>query len=133
MNDVYALIGASHSEGEISCDVRHDGKHQQRRPDKSVTTQWLLPKVATRFAKTTPLLPDEGFGYDPPLGAPKSLAFWGRGVGGSWQATIPQQQFDTGLNLDGLTRIQVWIGYQSLHGRPTAPPADSVGPHERSR
>ncbi|MFF0001754.1 hypothetical protein [Streptomyces avermitilis] len=111
-----ALIGASHPEGEISYDVRHDGKYQQRRADNSVTTQWLLPKVATRFAKMTPLLPDEGFGDDPPLDAPKSLAFWGRGVGGSWQVTIPQQQFDTGLNLNGLTRIQVWIGYQFLHG-----------------
>ncbi|MFI5825034.1 hypothetical protein ACIA8I_39110 [Streptomyces rishiriensis] len=93
--------------------MRHDGKYQQRRPDKSVTTQWLLPKVSTRRAKTTPLL---GFGDDAPLDAPKSLAFLGRGVGGSWQVTIPQQQFDPGLNLNGLTQIQLWIGYQFLHG-----------------
>ncbi|THA74397.1 hypothetical protein E6R60_19830 [Streptomyces sp. A0642] len=111
-----ALIGASHPEGEISCEVRHDGRYQQRRPDQSVTTQWLLPKVSTRTAKTTPLLADEGLGYDPPLDAPKSLAFWGRGVGGNWQVTVPQKQFDTGLDLDGLTQIQVWIGYQFLHG-----------------
>ncbi|MFD5815693.1 hypothetical protein [Streptomyces sp. NPDC127038] len=112
-----ALVGASHPEGAISCEVHHGGKYQQRRLDKSVTTQWLLPKVSTRDAKTTPLqLPDEAFGDEPPLDAPKSLAFWGRGVGGSWQLTIPQEQFDTGLNLSGLTRIQVWIGYQFLHG-----------------
>ncbi|WP_190077449.1 hypothetical protein [Streptomyces daghestanicus] len=109
-----ALIGASHPEGEISCEVRHDGKYQQRRPDKTVTTQWLLPKVSTRNAKTTPLLPDE-IGDDSPLDAPRSLAFWGRGVGGRWQVTIPQQQFDSGLDLSGLTQIQVWIGYQFLH------------------
>lgn len=30
--------------------------------------------------------------------------------------TIPEQEFETGLNLDGLTQIQVWIGYQFLHG-----------------
>ncbi|MFJ9155148.1 hypothetical protein ACIRP7_45575 [Streptomyces sp. NPDC102270] len=111
-----ALVGAAHPDNVISCEIRHDGEYQQRRPDKSVTTQWLLPKVSTRDAKTTPLLPpEEGFGDDPPLTAPTSLAFWGRGVGGSWQVTIPQQQFDTGLNLNGLTRIQVWIGYQFLH------------------
>ncbi|SEE10569.1 hypothetical protein [Streptomyces sp. TLI_105] len=110
-----ALIGATHPEGEISCQIRHDGKYQQRRADNSVTTQWLLPKISTRGAKTTPLLPDEGFGDDPPLDAPKSLAFWGRGVGGNWQVIIPQQQFDTGLNLSGLTQIQLWIGYQFLH------------------
>ncbi|MGW2721634.1 hypothetical protein [Streptomyces sp. NPDC001492] len=82
-----------------------------------MTTQWLLPKVSTRDAKTTPLLPPgEGFGDDPPLTAPTSLAFWGRGVGGSWQVTVPQQQFDTGLKLNGLTRIQAWIGCQFLHG-----------------
>ncbi|MGW6070447.1 hypothetical protein ACWFRT_17910 [Streptomyces anulatus] len=110
-----AFIGASHPEGEISCEVRHEGKYQQRRPDRTVTTQWLLPKVSTRNVKTTPLLPDE-FGDDSPLDAPRSLAFWGRGVGGSWQVAIPQQQFDTGLDLNGLTQIQVWIGYQFLHG-----------------
>ncbi|MET8823912.1 hypothetical protein, partial [Streptomyces rochei] len=110
-----ALIGASHPEGEISYEVRHDGKYQQRRPDKTVTTQQLLPKVSTRGAKTTPLLPDE-FGDDSPLDAPKALAFWGRGVGGSWQVAIPQQQFDAGLDLSGLTQIQVWIGYQFLRG-----------------
>ncbi|WP_405407201.1 hypothetical protein [Streptomyces decoyicus] len=77
----------------------------------------MLPKVSTRDAKTTLLLlPDEAFGDEPALDAPKSLAFWGRGVGGSWQLNIPQQQFDTGLNLNGLTQIQVWIGYQFLHG-----------------
>ncbi|MFE9662921.1 hypothetical protein [Streptomyces sp. NPDC005955] len=111
-----AFIGAFHPEGEISCEVSHDGKYEQRRSDQSVTTQWLLPKVSTRSAKTTPLLPDEGFGDDPPLDAPKSLALWGRGVGGSWQVSIPQQQFDTGLDLNGLTQVQVWIGYQFLRG-----------------
>ncbi|MFI0899054.1 hypothetical protein [Streptomyces sp. NPDC020983] len=110
-----ALVGASHPEDEISCEVRHEGKYQQRRPDSSVTTQWLLPKVSTRSAKTEPLPPAE-FGDDSPLDAPKSLAFWGRGVGGGWQVTIPQHEFDTGLNLDGLAQIQVWIGYQFLHG-----------------
>ncbi|MFJ4060866.1 hypothetical protein [Streptomyces albogriseolus] len=110
-----ALVGASHPEGEISCEVHHDGKYLQLRPDKTVTTQLLLPKVSTCNAKTTPLLPDE-FGDASPLDAPKSLAFWGRGLGGSWQVTIPQQQFDGGLDLSGLTRIQVWIGYQFLRG-----------------
>ena len=79
-----------------------------------IATQLLQPRVSTRPAKTTPLLPDEGLGDDPPLSAPQSLAYWGRGIGGDWQLTIPQDQFDSGLNLAGLTQVQVWIGYQFI-------------------
>jgi hypothetical protein len=107
-----ALVGASHPDGEVSCELRHGGTYEQRRRDNSIATQLLKPRVSTRPAKTTPLLPDEGLGDDPPLTAPRSLAFWGRGVGGDWQVTIPQEQFDSGLDLSGLTEVQVWIGYQ---------------------
>ncbi|MFJ6835496.1 hypothetical protein [Streptomyces sp. NPDC091209] len=107
-----ALVGASHPAGEISCEVRHGGTYEQRRSDNSIAIQLLKPRVSTRPAKTTPLAPDEGLGDDPPLTAPRSLAFWGRGVGGDWQVAIPQGQFDSGLDLSGLTEVQVWIGYQ---------------------
>jgi hypothetical protein len=113
-----ALVGAVHPAGEISCEVSHSGLYLQRtRDDKGnavIATQLLQPRVSTRPAKTTPLLPDEGLGDDPPLSAPQSLAYWGRGIGGDWQLTIPQDQFDSGLNLSGLTQVQVWIGYQFI-------------------
>jgi hypothetical protein len=53
------------------------------------------------------------FGSDPPLTAPQSLAFWGRGVAGLWDVTIPQSEFDLAPpDLSGLSEIQVWTGYQ---------------------
>lgn len=109
-----ALIGATHPAGEISCEVRHGGTYEQRRRDGTITTQLLSPRVSTRPAKTTALVPDEGLGDDPPLTAPRSLAYWGRGVGGDWQVSIPPEQFTSGLDLSGLTEVQLWIGYQFL-------------------
>lgn len=111
-----ALVGATHPAGEVSCDIGHGGMYQQRTRDGNntavIATQLLKPRVSTRPAPTTPLLPDQGFGDDPPLTAPRSLSYWGRGVGGYWQLAIPQDQFDSGLNLNGLSEVQVWIGYQ---------------------
>ncbi|TDB88675.1 hypothetical protein E1264_10660 [Actinomadura sp. KC216] len=109
-----ALVGASHPAGEVSCEVRHGGIYEQRRSDNTIAIQLLQPRISTRPATTTPLAPDQGLGDDPPLTAPQSLAFWGRGVGGDWQITIPQEQFDSGLDLSTLTEIQVWIRYQFI-------------------
>lgn len=109
-----ALVGAAHPAGEISCEVRHGGAYEQRRRDGSITIQLLSPRVSTRPAKTTPLVPDEGLGDDSPLTAPRSLAYWGRGVGGDWEVTIPPEQFASGLDLSGLSEVQIWIGYQFL-------------------
>lgn len=111
-----AFVGATHPDGEISCTVRHAGRYEQRRSDGTIAVQMLEPRLSTRPAKTTPLQADEGLGFDPPLTAPRSLAFWGRGIGGEWEVTIPESQFASGrLDLSGLTQIQVWIGYQFIH------------------
>lgn len=110
-----AFVGASHPSGEISCEVRHGGRYEQRRRGGTIAIQELEPRLSTRPAKTTRLLPDEGLGFDPPLTAPRSLAFWGRGIGGDWELTIPESQFASGnLDLSGVTEIQVWIGYQFI-------------------
>lgn len=111
-----AFVGASHPNNEISCEVRHGGRYEQRRRDGTIAIQHLEPHLSTRPAKTTGLLPDEGLGNDPPLTAPRSLSFWGRGIGGDWELTIPESQFESGnLDLSGVTEIQVWIGYQFIH------------------
>ncbi|MGB7963498.1 MAG: hypothetical protein WCF12_11155, partial [Propionicimonas sp.] len=108
-----AIVGASHPNGEISCEVRHGALYQQRRRDGTITTQRLEPRIATRPAKLEPLAPDEGLGEDPPLTAPRSLAYWGRGIGGTWELSIRDDQFtNTLLDLSGVTWVQVWIGYQ---------------------
>ena len=109
-----ALVGASHPAGEVSCEVRHGGTYEQRRADGKIDVQLLEPRISTRPAKLTRLLPDEGLGPDPPLTAPQSLAFWGRGIGGDWEVAVPGKQFNSKLDLSGLTEIQVWIGYQFL-------------------
>lgn len=109
-----ALVGASDPDGEVSCEVRHGGKYEQRRADGTIDVQLLKPRVSTRPAKLTGLAADEGLGADPPLTAPQSLSFWGRGIGGDWEVSIPESQFASGLDLTGLTEIQVWIGYQFL-------------------
>lgn len=106
-----ALVGASSLVSEITCEVRHGGTYERRGRDNEIKTLLLEPRVSHRTAKLTPLVADEGLGDDPPLTDPRSLAFWGRGVGGDWQVTIPQGQFDSGLDLNGLTEVQVWIGY----------------------
>jgi hypothetical protein len=109
-----ALVGASHPNGEVSCEVRHGGRYEQRRADGTIAVQLLEPRVSTRPAKLTRLAADEGLGADPPLTAPQSLAFWGRGIGGDWEVSIPASRLNSGLDLTGLTEIQVWIGYQFL-------------------
>ena len=108
-----AIVGASHPNGEISCEMRHGALYQQLRRDGTIATQRLEPRIATRPAKLEPLAPDEGLGDDPPLTAPRSLAYWGRGIGGTWELSIRDDQFNnTLLDLSGVTWVQVWIGYQ---------------------
>ncbi len=109
-----ALVGASHPDGEVSCEVRHGGRYEQRRADGTIAVQLLEPRVSTRPAKLSRLAADEGLGADPPLTAPRSLAFWGRGIGGDWEVSIPGSRLASGLDLTGLIEIQVWIGYQFL-------------------
>jgi len=109
-----ALVGAAHPNGEVSCEVRHGGAYEQRRANGTITVQLLKSHVSTRPAKLTRLVADEGLGADPPLTAPQSLAFWGRGIGGDWEVSIPGSRTNSGLDLTGLTEVQVWIGYQFL-------------------
>ena len=63
----------------------------------------LQPRVSNRPAKLERLLADEGLGPDPVLTDPTSLSFWGRGIGGDYEFSIPDHEFDAGLDLTGLT------------------------------
>jgi len=60
----------------------------------------------------SPLLADEGQGRILRSLDPQSIAFWGRGVGGEWEFSIPDRVFEEGLDLAGLTEVQVWIVYK---------------------
>jgi hypothetical protein len=109
-----ALVGAAHPDNEVSCEVRHGAKYQQRRDDGSIFTQQLKSLVSTRFAKLRALGGDEGLSTDPEPPAVGSLAFWGRGIGGDWEVSVPGSRLNSNLDLSGLTEIQVWIGYRFL-------------------
>jgi hypothetical protein len=107
-----SLVGATHPAGEVTCEIRHASSYESRRSDGSITATLLQPRVSNRFAKLDRLVAEEGLGPDPLLTDPTSLAFWGRGIGGDWELAIPDHEFDAGLNLAGLTEVQVWITYQ---------------------
>jgi hypothetical protein len=110
-----ALVGATNPASEITCEIRHGSSYETRRRDGSITATVLQARVSNRFTKVgSPLLADEGTGSDPPLTDPQSIAFWGRGIGGEWEFSIPDRVFEEGLDLTGLTEVQVWIIYQFL-------------------
>jgi hypothetical protein len=109
-----ALVGASHPDNEVSCDVRHGANYEQRRADGSIDVQQLKSLVNNRVARLQALGGDGGLSTDPAPPAVGSLAFWGRGIGGDWEISIPGSRLNADLNLSALTEIQVWIGYRFL-------------------
>jgi hypothetical protein len=108
-----ALVGASHPDHEVSLDVRHGSTYEQRREDGTVDVQRLKSLVNNRFAKLESLGGDGG--PDPAPPDVESVAYWGRGIGGDWEVSIPGGRLNSDLDLSGLTKIQVWIGYRYLH------------------
>ena len=109
-----ALVGATHPAGEVTCEIRHGSAYETRRNGGAIHVAILQPRVSTRNAKLERLLADEGLGPDPVLTDPTSLSFWGRGIGGDYEFSIPDHEFDAGLDLTGLTEVQIWISYQFL-------------------
>jgi hypothetical protein len=111
-----ALVGAAHPTGALSCEVRHGGRYEQRRADGQIDVQLLEPRTSTRRAVLTPLSPEGDGTVDLPLTAPLSLAFWGRGIGGDWDVSVvgAGARENAGIDLSGLTEIQVEIRYQFL-------------------
>jgi len=107
-----ALVGAAHPAGKVTCGIRHGSVYESRRSNEPSTVTLLRPRVSSRDAKLERLGADEGLGPDPLLTDPQSLAFWGRGIGGDWELSIPDHEFDAGLDLAGLTEVQVSTGYQ---------------------
>ena len=110
-----ALVGATHPTGsQVSCQVRHGSAYEMRRRGGSVEVMVLQSMATIRQAKLEQLAANEGLAADPLLTDPQSLAFWGRGIGGEWELTIARHEVESGLDLTGLTEVQVWITYQCL-------------------
>lgn len=108
-----ALVGATHPNGQISTQLRHGAHHEQRRPDGAVEVQLLAPRTTTRQTGLTPLSGDPGFDLDAPLTDPTTFRLWGRGLCGDWELSVPDDQRQ-GLDLSGLTAVQVWFGYRFI-------------------
>lgn len=106
-----ALVGAAHPSGGISCEVRHGGAYSQRRANGEIHVQLLEPQISTRRAQFTRLTAEDDALADVPLTAPLSLRFWGRGIGGDWSVSVVRAPENTGIDLSGLTEIQVEVRY----------------------
>lgn len=107
-----SLVGADHPSGGISCEVRHGGAYSQRRQNGKIDVQLLEPQISTRRAQFTRLTAENDAIADVPLTAPLSLRFWGRGIGGEWGVSVVSARENAGIDLSGLTEIQVEIRYQ---------------------
>ena len=113
-----ALVDAEHPNREISCEIKRGAIYEYELKDGSILQQLLQPRMDRRPAKLgQQLSPSEGFTPDEALDTPNSLSFWGRGVCGTWEISIPEDQLANGkLDLSRLSWIQVWIGYQHIQG-----------------
>jgi hypothetical protein len=94
-----ALVGASHPANEVSCDVRHGANYEQRRADGSIDVQQLKSLVNNRVTRLQALAGDRGLRTHPAPPAVGSLAFWGRGIGGDWEISIPGSRLNADLKL----------------------------------
>jgi hypothetical protein len=108
-----ALVDAIHPAGACTCEIRHGSTYETRHSDGTITATVLQPRSSTREAKLERLAADEGIGPDPLLTEPQSLSFWGRGLGGDYELSIPDHELKV-LDLSALTEVQVWVGYTFL-------------------
>jgi hypothetical protein len=104
-----ALIGATSQSAIINCRVEHGGISKQKKRDGNVVIQYLRPHSTIVHAELQPLAPNDLI-PDPrtdPLIAPRTVAFWGRGVATTWRLTVE----DPTVDLSTVSAIQVGIGY----------------------
>jgi hypothetical protein len=104
-----ALIRAQSPNGFIDCTIEHGGTSTQRKANGNVVTQYLRPHHTVVQSRLQPLAPSD-LNPDPrtdPLTAPRTIAFWGRGVATTWRLTID----DLNVNLSALSEIQFGIDY----------------------
>jgi hypothetical protein len=108
-----ARVGASGQGGFISCDLTHGERYTQKLSDGKIDTPLLAPRTGTIQAPTRPLLLAGPDFEDEVLSTPQRLEFWGRGLAGQYELTIPQSEIDLHApDLSGLTELEVWLAYQ---------------------
>lgn len=116
-NVAVALIGARSRSGALSCDITHGARYGQvLERGGAVRWQLLQERSASRLAGFTALAADPALHATTfALGDPLDLAYWGRGLGGTWTLSIRDEQWHAeAVDLSDLSEIQLWIGYQFL-------------------
>ncbi len=106
-----SLAGAQASVPAISTIVEHGGVSMTRSRQGTDTVQVLQPHATVVQTARTPLgYSGAGIGQDP-----SELSFWGRGVASRWRLRIePDEMTRRGVDLSGLSQIQLEIGYQAF-------------------
>jgi hypothetical protein len=114
-----ALVGATLTNPGLPCDVTHGGVYQSRRRDGTDIVQPLTPQ----FQRELPRLLAFDQNNPPIFSGPSNRHLiqthhlWGRGVAGTWEISIPEGALGQhGVDLAGLTAIQLWISTQSFVG-----------------
>jgi hypothetical protein len=112
-----ALVGASSTQPALNCKVQHGAIYLSLGRDGSEITQPLSEHIMqtnpqfVSFQISKPL---------PSTGAQgtqrvRTDHLWGRGVGGQWLITIEDKDMQAnGVDLAGLTEIQLWIETQAF-------------------
>ncbi|KAG9194972.1 hypothetical protein G6011_00092 [Alternaria panax] len=109
-----AFVGAKGEGDQVSCRLEHGGLYSEKDIDGEVQFKVMVARHDIISAQVTPLSP-AGFdlGPHPPLSEAQGSNLWAMGVGGVYILTIPEDEIaEHNANLDELTRIQIWIGYQ---------------------
>jgi hypothetical protein len=112
-----ALVGASSTGPALNCTVQHGGIYLLRGRDASAVTQQLSPHITQanpQFVSFQSSRPPPSTGAQGEARA-RTDHLWGRGVGGQWLVTVDDKDLQAnGVDLTGLTEIQLWIETQAF-------------------
>lgn len=118
VEDVHvALVGASSTQPGLSCTVRHGGLYRLSGRNGGAINQPLTPHIAHPTVQFNSLQVTG----TPPSSGPTGRQripiqnLWGRGVGGDWQISVEEEELKmSGVDLSGLSEIQLWIETQTF-------------------
>jgi len=106
-----AFVGATSNSNTITAIIEHSGRYSQKKRDTTAVNVLLKPRAGVVVAKITPLQSSGGVVGGTGIG----VDFWGKGIAADWHLYIePSEMQNGGVNLSGLTEIQVWLSYQSF-------------------
>lgn len=106
-----SLVGAQANVPAISAIVEHGGVARTRAQDGTESVQVLQPRATVvQTARSALGYAGAAIGQDP-----SELSFWGRGVATRWRIRIePDEMTRRGVDLAGLTAIQLELGYEAF-------------------